>query len=724
MQWSLDHTSTSVVGMARGILHAATTDNVQPLAILACEQFGNTLAMSQDTIRKIEHSVVPTSQPAILAFLKSTAGYSANDSVSYLGKNTAGLQFLGLAAALVTFTDIYKAAQAVQSMLASTAKDKTLLPTARQVRDLLTSIEPRCHRSGFAEDVAGWQLLLGQHPELAFMRSDLENIPIYSPGGAGLKNLVDALRQLNRLGSADITKVTVRTVQCAPWTISFVKWSLGYPPSVVCNNTATPVLEQPGSKVTIVIPADKVASNCFDVTIHSSIHGPSDLVGPNLRQMTAGMVSLQMYGQGVLQYCDFNSGLAGKAFQEAIPYALHLTVKELSKRVISHEDNQFAAPKNHVEARPGQNFGKGTTPSTSLRHAFSLSPFRGESAISRIYELLFNQKLELISTQDNISISKLPYVALLERECRCDICHPHASGLDDRICNKGGFYKKLSWIVADVLALSLVDCPDLLQVSNNVNHGYWHGDSFLERVTRVLRNKSDTDIGVPDLLNRAMKVLGHDVNRIKRREWVASSSKGQAVWPTIYETHSYGMGGYLSLSWHPGLLRHKGETYNLAHWSQSSILGSDRITGICKDKVQSPCNLCPGMELDWMVSTGEDSLDVALSVRCGLNEYHSIGLEPARVLTNLAKALLVEDCPHNPTSELDFSDTRLKFSGPLYPCDPSAGISVVAVDGDDGLRFIALSTLNNEYPVVLRKRACLACCLEICQKTGSPVVVL
>ena len=110
--------------------------------------------------------------------------------------------------------------------------------------------------------------------------------------------------------------------------------------------------------------------------------------------------------------------------------------------------------------------------------------------------------------------------------------------------------------------------------------------------------------------------------------------------------------------------------------------------------------------------------------RSGPTEYHSVGLKPAQALANLAKALLVEDCPHDPNVDLDFSNPRLRFSGPLRPCDPSAEISVVAVDGEDGLRFIALSTLEEEYPVVLRKRACLACCLVICQKTGSRVLIL
>lgn len=109
---------------------------------------------------------------------------------------------------------------------------------------------------------------------------------------------------------------------------------------------------------------------------------------------------------------------------------------------------------------------------------------------------------------------------------------------------------------------------------------------------------------------------------------------------------------------------HKDEIYDLAHWAESSVLGgSDSITEICKDKVQSLCNLCPDMKLDCKVSTGEDGLRVTLGVRRGTDAYHSIGLNPARALSNLVNGLLVEDCRHDSASQLNFSDSRLKFTG-------------------------------------------------------------
>ncbi|KAJ9160669.1 hypothetical protein NKR19_g3030 [Coniochaeta hoffmannii] len=280
LQWNLDQTSASIITVARGVLRAATSDNVQPLAILACEKFGNTIAMSPEVLSKIEKSVIPIPEPVVLGFLKSSIGYSSGDCISYFGKSIAGLHFLALAAAMVTTMVPHKAATAIQGMLASTATDKTLLPTVRQLCGLLESVEPRCHRSGFADEVAGYHILLsrsgGRTQRITAGKANV-------PNDQGIQSLVDAIRQLGRVGSDDITKVTVQTNACAAWTMAFAKWSLGQPPSVVLWD-GTPILEQEGSRFTVIITRSRGSESAqwgdepFKVTIHSAIHAPSSLV--------------------------------------------------------------------------------------------------------------------------------------------------------------------------------------------------------------------------------------------------------------------------------------------------------------------------------------------------------------------------------------------------------------------------------------------------------------
>jgi hypothetical protein len=161
-QWNLDSTSDSALSVARGIFRAATSDNVQPLAILACERFGNTIAISQQTCRKMETDVVPTPAPATIQFLKATVGYSAEDCATHFSKSQAGIQFLGLVAAMVTTMGEFVGGAALHEMLMSSAADKTLLPTTRQLKDMLASLKHRCQLSGFANHVLGWEVFFGK----------------------------------------------------------------------------------------------------------------------------------------------------------------------------------------------------------------------------------------------------------------------------------------------------------------------------------------------------------------------------------------------------------------------------------------------------------------------------------------------------------------------------------------------------------------------------------
>lgn len=52
VQWALNETSDSAIKVARGVLQAATNDNVQPLALLAAEAFGSTLAICASNIEQ------------------------------------------------------------------------------------------------------------------------------------------------------------------------------------------------------------------------------------------------------------------------------------------------------------------------------------------------------------------------------------------------------------------------------------------------------------------------------------------------------------------------------------------------------------------------------------------------------------------------------------------------------------------------------------------------
>ena len=143
LQWGLDKTTADAMDVLGGLIHAATSDNVQFGAILACQRFGNTLAMSPQAIRRVEETVVPTPPPAVLQFLQLRVGYAPNGCVTQLSQNPSGLRFLALVCALVSSIGPFKSSMSIQGMVEESASDKSLVPTQRHITDLVAVLEPR-----------------------------------------------------------------------------------------------------------------------------------------------------------------------------------------------------------------------------------------------------------------------------------------------------------------------------------------------------------------------------------------------------------------------------------------------------------------------------------------------------------------------------------------------------------------------------------------------------
>ena len=254
--------------------------------------------------------------------MKAQIGYSANDSATQLSRSLAGIQFLGLAAVLTSSMNAFEGANALSEMLTASASDKTLLPTARQLKDLLAVMEHRVLRSGFTDTWVGYQILLsyGLRPsyERRYKIEELARVP--SPDG--VSKLVDAFRQLHRLG--DATTVTVRATSCAAWVMAFTRWCLGLPPSTIPSHGKA-LLDQPDSKITLFTEYSAYASDFHDleISIHKSIDGPADLLrSQSSLQMSSSMITVQCFGRKMCHAIGGEKSMAYKAMCEALPYAL------------------------------------------------------------------------------------------------------------------------------------------------------------------------------------------------------------------------------------------------------------------------------------------------------------------------------------------------------------------------------------------------------------------
>ena len=224
------------------------------------------------------------------------------------------VRLLGLVAALLSFDSTFKAAQGLHILLKESAINKQELPPVEQLKDLIISLERRIACSGFAESLVGWktwavsphsglrdlflipnkktksrvQPNVDSRPGAAQEQSTVlelspsvdveeqldntllasrslpedtdigqdDSIPLLCehmyPDGNLLSRIIAALSELERLGEATLAIIKIPAT-LAIWTIAFVKWCLGSPPSLRRHHDGVVVLKQPGTEVIIDI---------------------------------------------------------------------------------------------------------------------------------------------------------------------------------------------------------------------------------------------------------------------------------------------------------------------------------------------------------------------------------------------------------------------------------------------------------------------------------------
>ncbi|KAI9678913.1 MAG: hypothetical protein M1829_001898 [Trizodia sp. TS-e1964] len=715
-QWNLDSTSNSIISIGRDLLKAATSDNIQPIAILACEQFGNTIAMCPETCRRMEYSVLPTPSPVAIQFLKAVAGYSAHDCATHFGKSQAGVKFLGLASALVTSMGCYHGSVALHNMLKSSAVDDTLLPTARHLKDLLESLEHRCQLSSFPDNILGWEILLHK----TCRKQVGGRFVLFQASPKAIGDIVDAFRQLSRLGQSTVTRVTITAhVDLIPWLAAFTKWCVGIPP-IVLLESGTSVPSPPDSNVVVV----ESSSREIKVQIQHTISNLEQLLVSkwDTRYMTY-MVTVASYGQWMLQRYGFNAGLDSRVLDQALPHAL--------KQVLFLLKINENFPAERDEPGPF---------SPSQYSQFGFSPFLEEPAIAKSASLFLGREFTMEAEQPvEQLIEHLPLVKLhldpLAQSCACKNCQSSGQDGESKFvgCERNFFWDRLATIIAGILCISLFHCPELLRVRS------YYGPAlkrFKQCIREILSTGKPVYLEPSSLLLSTLKFVGHELKKsVSARDafasdWVASSFKGQVVYPTVFETLHIPKRGYLALTWLPGLLQYDQTIYSRVQSTRILTYPSELIT--YPNPVIKPCNLATSWRLTWQV----EAEDGYLQTNIALQDISSGAIVPYTVhspntlFLGLCHSLMLESCPHNPTALLNAADSSAVYISPIALVDnlmkklKPKNLGVVAVDGADDLRMYAMCNSQGVFNMVVRRNSCLKCCLDFCRVVGAEILVL
>ena len=727
LQWTLSQTVDNFLKVGQDLIRAASADNIQPLTLLACSRFGATLAISPLTRSKIQLLLKSQTDHVVVKFLKAHAGYIKGDSVDILSQSMAGINMLALAAALIAVSTTFEAGSALEIMIVESATDKSLVPTAYHLKDLLEILEPRLNRAGFLGEVLSWQHWWA-HNSAEMYAADLVGgrhmKRVVYPSPEGIHQIVASFRELSRIGEASSIVFTVG--YCAPWLTAFIKWCLGLPPTIY-DAGGKVILEQQGSNVTLMYSGDDKYSQRIQIQIFREFNTLNEVIYASLvdKDMEApgyasGMIELPIFARYSIERQRFHDGLGRRALLQALPYAL----KQVCDLCICGGDR---GGQLRVDSMQVQEF----------------KPFPEDIKVSNVMSkyLSLQSPAHLKKLDEGILVTDLPLVKLWAEETRIE--------------RENDFAHRLSFIIADILALTLFDSSlDHLMLyypkSNTISARAQSGwPSYVRDILLDGRPRACPTVAI---LSWVLQMVDHQVQaNVKEQDWVASSFRGQVVFPEIFETHSLGSEGFLKMVCIPGVLF--SGSRNIQRVSQVRCMPAQYTTSrndFGSDVVTRCVNLFPTEKIQWRTSLQADFL------------YAGIGwtgvftnTRPFDVLRAFSHACMLKSCSHRSDEEMSRNYASSSQLGCLSPGDNSviserlAGkpvkIGVYPVIDNDGLRLLSfastacsekeldqlLEQLEVDYEwdrgiceTVVNENACLTCLVKAARLWNCKYIVL
>ena len=675
--------------------------------------------MCPDTRSKVERLIRSQTGHVAIRFLQAKAGFAKGGSIDQLSRSLAGVNFLALAAALVSTTDTFVAGTAIESMIVASATDKVLVPTAYHLMDLLDVLEPRLSRVGFMTEVLDWKEWFMKVAAIA----EPEQYHILRHGEAfpsadGLKKIVEALRDAYRVGEA--IKVTFTARAAVPWLAAFTTWCTGVRPIIYSHNGQV-LLRQSETLFYIVYSEQCTFDKEIKIEIVRTSESFTELIAVNLgspsardSHLSAGMTNIQTYAKHTLASLGLDSGLGKRALMQALPYALHEV-----RRIIPW-GQKYAA------------YSDSTDEEILPTEAGVTNPLPHNSVIAEAMAMYLSLKEggSLKRLETGTLIIDLPVVKLwLDNE------EQRGFSVESE------FISRVSLVAADIFVLSLFHgCQDSLLVYYSSSwHASWQRASrtnFCGKIHQILVGKR-SPCYTEAILQWASKLLCHDKsgNRLNNdSDWLVSSSKGQVIFPKVFEDQILRQNGYLELFSIPGVLTMAGNdyrTFSLVKGHKTSSVGADQAT--ITVPVSVPLDLYPTERVLWNIEAMSDH--VLLSMGWSRNLQR---VDPSGLLYRMEDVVFSESCPHMLDATLSRSvvDCQFALPGSDLPRKDSttpiadAGIKIFPTLGNDGLRMLAMSAFSawNEIAdpgiLISNGATCMNCLLDACRLAECNYIIL
>ena len=717
--WVISQSIKVALNISKGVVTAASSDNIQVTALLACEGFGATLPICAESCAKAHQLCSRAHESTILSFLKAQIGFQEGDSGWQLSQSDAGLRFLALAACLVTI-DWWRAAELLRKLITSTAADKRLIPTSQQIKQLLNAVSYRLSCSGFADNIIGWKIWIEKS-------IDDGSLTIGAPSSDTLFKLISTLSDLERLGEAQSVHVET-PIDGAAWIIAFIKWCIGEPLTVTSLKPMV-VLIQSSSRVYLHLRQDTLETKISTQDIVGSI---SDLWTD--RSTTTGdfngMVQLPNLANRLMTYLGPKTWLQHRAGREAISFGCRPVLERFR-----HKDFQtdYKIPKLSIS--------QGSIFPDEEVIAHTLADFLGETPA-----------FTLKSLPDNTLVEDLPSIIAvrdqLATSCRCVSCLNN-SDTPKVSCTFDRYIRTISKCTATVLLASLL-------VSNTPEGVFLHlpmaspdvFDAFTSAVYSCLRNSGELSCSIEAVIDEILKLINRKDDRlVATKDWIMSVHQGQTIYPQVLSSLTLQKTGLLSLICVPGLIMHKGEKYRTVEVSErvtryytgsrkdegpgtsgdddasdsedandeDPLLARNRNIKTAHDEYQDSRTV-------WQVTTRDERLFLSITAP-SLPSFPIAERNPIRAIWAASESFFIT-CAHDRYAPLSKHNPWLVATHPVKPTvkrkSERMKCGVVLTNRNEPMRFFALCAGG---ACVVRDDACLECCIHACQILNLNTIV-
>lgn len=721
LQWSLDKSAGSLLSIGRGFMEAATSDNVQLLALLTCESYGATLPVAPITRLKIE-KLARRNESQPLSFIKAQIGWRAGDSADVLSRSDGGIRFLCLAALLCCRGGhLLEPAQTLDRMIRRNASKDQRLPTIMQLHDLLCAIRPKVLHSGFTQMVVGWMYTLvpTRSDRLAcFEEERPPRLPYTTPGPSEFESLVDALQRCCRLGETGYVVVIYSHLRWVAWTMAVVDWLTGLTPAVRLLKAETPFT----SEESVVTIEESSVIHCYQVSIYTRINSVRQLVSSEgqsgsdslAKSFMLGTLDIQTWMEVCLDELDIELALASKVLFHAISI--------LPEVILFNEKVDWIFLRQHK-----------TKIADFLPCAFPTN---------KICQQVLNYMLK------NQIVDPIPELSHVLRDVRrqCSqtcICAPNGER-DHRkqVC----FKKRMGTIVADVLALLLFHPPKtadqfpylMFPYENSLNPDFSCGSPKMGAWTslivkewwHIMTKKSQYICSrSEDILLHISMLTGRWEDLNKPFGLLLTANDGQVIYPMALDARRPLRNGYLCLVYRRGRLELEGQHFAGIH-ADYSINEPTVQQWFARHGAAQPLDhafvptVQSGEDLDFNFIVRNSSKDLQyLQIAIVLSQ---MSLCVNVLFSGLDQTLYTPPCQHSPqnpagTSAEDFS---LAIGNPKRP-------PVFFMSGNrnlvcylTGRPFHQLLQLGlSKKSCLFQSGACISCTLNFAKQMGVRLVV-